>query len=399
MTEIIEAVVLAGGEGTRLRPLTKNRPKPMLPVANRPVIEYVLDALVDAGLRRAVIVVGHKGDRIQDHLGNGYRQIDISYVHQKAQLGSGHALQRARDVVEPPILVVNGDNVVDQRMIRETVEQFARSACAACVAVAPSDSPEEYGAVLTENGTVATIIEHPADAAGYRINAGVYAFDEGIFQALDRTDTRAGELYVTDALGDLPGKTLAADVSGVWLDPSYPWDVLTTTEQLLSNHRDLIADPTAFDGGVLVDPAATVHESAIVEPPAIVGPDCEIGSGAVVRANTCIGQNTAVGPYSVTERSIVGPDARVGAGVVLRDSLIGAGTHLEDGVIASGGPADVVANNHVYRDRRLGAVLGDRVTVGSNVTLEAGVTIGSGASVGPGVTASGIIDDGTEVVN
>lgn len=399
MTTMREAVVLAGGEGTRLRPLTKNRPKPMLPVANRPVIEYVLDALVDAQVRRAVIVVGHKGDRIQDHLGNSYRELDVAYVHQKAQLGSGHALLRARDIVEPPVLAVNGDNVVDDRIIRETIEQFETSACSACVAVAPSDSPEEYGAVLTENGTVATIIEHPADAAGYRVNAGVYAFGEDIFDALDRTETRAGELYVTDALANLPGETLAADVSGVWLDPSYPWDVLTTTEQLLSSHRDIIADPAAFEDGVLVDPAATIHETAVVEPPAIVGPDCEIGSGAVVRANTCLGQNVAVGPHSVTERSIVGSDARVGAGVVLRDSLVGTGVRLEDGAVASGGQTDVITNDRIYRDRRLGAVLGDRVTVGSNATLESGVMVGPGATIGPGVTARGQISAGTEVVN
>lgn len=399
MNGISEAVVLAGGEGTRLRPLTKNRPKPMLPVANRPVIEYVLDALATADVERAVIVVGHKGDRIQDHLGESYRGLALSYVHQKVQLGSGHALQQARGAIGSPFLVANGDNVIDAGMIRGTIEHFLGSDCAACVAVAPSDTPEEYGAVLTDNGTVATIIEHPADAAGYRINAGVYAFTEDIFAALDRTDTRAGELYVTDALVDLPGEVLAADVSGVWLDPSYPWDLLSITEQLLASHRELIADPAAFDDGVLIDEAATIHDSAVVEAPAIVGPDCEVGSGAIVRANTCLGQNVAVGPSSVIERTIVGPDARVGASAVLRDCLVGSGARCDDGVVASGGPADVAVNDRLFRDQRLGAVLGDRARVGANATLEAGVMVGPAASVGPGVTAGGEIAEGTEVVH
>lgn len=399
MNGLSEAVVLAGGEGTRLRPLTRNRPKPMVPAANRPVIEYVLDALASADVERAVVVVGYRGDRIQDHLGESYRGLTLSYVQQKAQLGSGHALQQAREAVESPFLVVNGDNVVDTRMIRGTVEHFQASDAEACVAVAPSDTPEEYGAVLTENGTVATIIEHPADAAGYRINAGVYAFTNEIFDALERTDTRAGELYVTDALVDLPGEVLAADVTGVWLDPSYPWDLLSVSEQLLSKHRELIADPEAFDDGVLIDDAATVHDSAVVEAPAIVGPDSEVGTGAVVRAHTCLGQNAVIGPYSVVERSIVGPDARVGANAVLRDCLVGSGAKLDDGVVASGGPADVTVNDQVFREKRLGAVVGDRATVGANATLEPGVMVGPAASVGAGVTAGGEIPEGTEVVH
>lgn len=399
MNGLSEAVVLAGGEGTRLRPLTRNRPKPMLPVANRPVVEYVLDALAHADVERAVVVVGHRGDRIRDHLGETYRGLELAYVHQKAQLGSGHALQQARGTVDSPFLVVNGDNVVDAGMICGTVEHFLGSDAAACVAVAPSDTPEEYGAVLTVNGTVETIIEHPADAAGYRINAGVYAFTDDIFEALERTDTRAGELYVTDALVDLPGEVLAADVSGVWLDPSYPWDLLSITEQMLSSHRELIADPATFADGVLIDEAATVHDSAVVEAPAVVGPDCEVGTGAVVRANTCLGQNAAVGPYSVVERSIVGPDARVGANAVLRDCLIGSGARLDDGVVAPGGPADVAVNDRVFRGKRLGAVVGDRATVGANATLEPGVMVGPGSSVGPGVTAGGEIPEDTEVVH
>ena len=399
MVKIAEAVVLAGGEGTRLRPLTRNRPKPMLPVANRPVVEYVLDSLAAADVERATIVVGYKGERIRDHLGDSYRSLRLSYVEQKAQLGSGHALQQAREAVDSPFLVVNGDNVVDASMIRGTIDHFLESDCVACVAVAPSDTPEEYGAVLTENGSVATIIEHPADAAGYRINAGVYVFTREIFSALDRTDTRAGELYITDALVDLPGEVLAADVSGVWLDPSYPWDLLAITERLLADHRELIADEEAFDDGVLVDESASVHESAVVEAPAIVGPDCEIESGAVVRANTCLGSNVAISPYSVVERTIVGQDARVGAGTVLRDSFVGSGARLDDAVVAPGGPGDVVVNDRIYRDRRLGAVLGDRSTIGANATLEPGVMVGSGATVGPGVTASGQIAEGTEVVH
>lgn len=391
-----EAVVLAGGEGTRLRPLTKHQPKPMLPVANRPVLEYVLDALVDAGVDRAVVVVGHKGDRIRDRFENAYRGLELEYVRQKVQLGSGHALLEARERVGDEFLVVNGDNVIDARMVRGTLDHFRESDCAASVSVAPSDTPEEYGAVLTENGTVTTIIEHPSDSAGYRINAGVYAFTSEIFDALDRTETRAGELYVTDALNDLSGEVLAADVNGVWFDPSYPWDVLTVTEKLLSAHPELVDD--RFEDGVLIDDSAYVHEAAIVEAPAVIGAACEIGAGAVIRSGTCLGQNTRVGANSVVERSIVASDTRLGSGVVLRDCLVGSGTHIDDGVVAPGGRVDLVVNDRIHRDKRLGGVVADRAVVGANATLQPGVRVGPGSKLGPGVTVDGQIADEVEVM-
>lgn len=391
-----EAVVLAGGEGTRLRPLTKHQPKPMLPVANRPVLEYVFDALVGAGIERAVVVVGHKGDRIRDRFENSYRGLELDYVRQKVQLGSGHALLQARDHVADEFVVVNGDNVIDARMVRGTMDHFRDSECAASVAVAPSDTPEEYGAVLTENGTVTTIIEHPSDSAGYRINAGVYMFTSDIFAALDRTETRAGELYITDALVDLPGEVFAADVNGVWFDPSYPWDVLSVTEKLLSAHPELVADE--FEEGVLIDDSAYVHDTAVVEAPAVVGPDCEVGAGAVIRAGTCLGQNTRVGPNSVIERSIVASDARLGAGVVLRDCLVGSGTRIDDGVVAPGGRVDLLVNDRVHRDQRLGGVVADRAVVGANATLQPGVRVGPGSKLGPGVTVDGQIADEVEVM-
>lgn len=396
MTEDAQAVVLAGGEGTRLRPLTKHQPKPMLPVANRPVLEYVFDALIEGGIERAVVVVGHKGDRIRDRFENGYRDLELRYVQQRVQLGSGHALQQARDHVGDEFVVVNGDNVIDGRMVRGTIDHFRRSGCAASVAVAPSDTPEEYGAVLTENGTVTTIIEHPSDAAGYRINAGVYMFTSTIFDALDRTETRAGELYITDALVDLPGEVFAADVPGVWFDPSYPWDLLSVSERLQSAHPELIGEE--FADGVLIDGSAYVHETAVVEAPAIVGPDCEIGAGAVIRSGTCLGQNTRVGPNSVVEWSLVGSDARIGSNVVLRDCLVGTGTKIEDGVTAPGGRVDLLVNDRIHRDQRLGGVVSDRASVGANATLEPGVRIGPGSSVGPGVTVSGEIGEDVEVI-
>jgi glucose-1-phosphate thymidylyltransferase len=111
-------VVLAAGEGTRLRPLTHNRPKPMLPAANRPILEHVLETLVEAGVTELVLVVGYKRDRVQEHFGPTFQDIPIRYVVQEKQLGSGHALLQAREAVDEPMLVVNGDRVIEPEMVR-----------------------------------------------------------------------------------------------------------------------------------------------------------------------------------------------------------------------------------------------------------------------------------------
>ncbi|MFC7045381.1 sugar phosphate nucleotidyltransferase [Halobacteriaceae archaeon GCM10025711] len=394
-----EAIVLAGGEGSRLRPLTKYRPKPMLPVANRPIIEYVLDALVAVGVDRVVVVIGHRGDRIRDHLTDSYRDIELAFVTQKNQLGSGHALQQAAGLVDDPFIVVNGDNVLDADLVRATVARFTTGDGAAAAAVAESATPQEYGAVLTDNGHIRAVIENPSDAVSYRINAGVYVCTDDIFDALDRADTRAGELYITDALVDLPGDVLVAETDGTWLDPSYPWDLLSVTESLLLARPDLVGEAGSFDDGVFVADSANVHETATVEAPAVVGPDCEVDAGAVVRRATCLGPNTHVGPNTVVERSILGPDTTVGGTALLRDTLVGAGATIGDGTVAAGGPADVVISDRLHRNRRLGGVVGDRATIGANVTLESGVRVAPTTSVPAGSTATGRLEDGAEVMH
>src|SRR6056297_1366141 len=115
------AVVLAAGEGTRLRPLTRNRPKPMLPAANRPIIEYVFDALVDAGIEELHVVVGYKRDRVQGHVGSTYRGVPVTYHTQEKQLGSAHAALQARDALDDDFLVVNGDQVIQGDLVTDVM--------------------------------------------------------------------------------------------------------------------------------------------------------------------------------------------------------------------------------------------------------------------------------------
>ena len=197
--EIDTAVVLAAGEGTRLRPLTRNRPKPMLPAANRPILEHVFDALVEAGVAELVVVVGYKRDRVQNHFGPTYRDVPVTYVTQSKQLGSGHALLQAREAVEGPVLVLNGDRLIDAGTVTAVADRFAETDGPALSVVERRDT-SRYGAVEVRDGYIEKLVEKPRESDYRLINGGVYAFPETIFEEIDATELDEGELALTDTL-------------------------------------------------------------------------------------------------------------------------------------------------------------------------------------------------------
>jgi glucose-1-phosphate thymidylyltransferase len=390
------AVVLAAGEGTRLRPLTRNRPKPMLPAANRPILEYVFDALVAADVRRIVVVVGYKRDRVRNHFGPTYDGVDVEYVTQHKQLGSGHALLQARDAVDGPTLVLNGDRVIDANIVQDVAQEFERTGDPS-MAVLERPETSQYGAVVLREGDVSQVVEKP-DTDEYRlINAGIYAFESTIFDAIDATDRSDGELGLTDTISRLlgDGRVRGVRTEGMWVDATYPWDLLTVADEVLA--RGHVDEPQRSEQ-VWVDPAATVHETAILQGPVVVGPDCEVGAGSVVGPNTAVGQNVTVGANATVRSSVLDTDTRVESGSMLIDAVTGQDVTLGAGTVVPGGPADVRVGREVFEDQRLGAVVADRVTAEGDASFSPGTLVGPGAHIATSVRASGTIAEGAEVV-
>ncbi len=391
MSSFKQAVVLAAGEGRRIRPLTRYQPKPMIRVAGRPILEYPLDALAAFGVEEVAIVVGHAKTRIQNHFGDDYRGLDVTYLTQQSQLGSGHALQVADGYVDEEFLVVNGDNVIDETMVRGTASRYAESDATAALAVTSTTKSSEYGTVGVRDGLVERIDESDHGGSG-RVNTGVYAFNDSIFEALDRTEFRNGERPLTGAIAELEGPVVVATPNGVWFDSSYPWDLLATNETLLYSHPELVAADRR------VNDSARVHESAVIGDHVLVGPDCKVSAGAVVRSGTCLHASTTVGENTVLEGSIVGPDARIGASAVLRDTIVGGGATIGDGTVSPGRSATLVLDGVEYTDRRLGGIVADRATVDANVTVTPGCRIGPRGTVGSGVTLRHDVPEGAEVM-
>ena len=205
----MDGIILAAGEGTRMRPLTADRPKALVGVAGQPLLSHALDAVLSVGVDRAVVVVGYRGEDIIDYYGDSYRQAPIRYVTQSEQLGTAHALKQALPVAEPPFVVMNGDNVC-RANLGEVVERQNETDAAATLLVesVSREQARTTGVVATDaDGRPTRIVEKPDDPPSTLVTRGFYAFGPAIGPALDRIEPAArGEYELADAIDDLLGR-------------------------------------------------------------------------------------------------------------------------------------------------------------------------------------------------
>jgi glucose-1-phosphate thymidylyltransferase len=303
---------------------------------------------------------------------------------------------QARDVVDGPVLVANGDRVVETAVVDAVVAAFERSG-QPTLAVLERPHASQYGAVTLRDGAITDIVEKP-EVDEYRlINGGIYAFEQSIFDAIDATTRRDGELQLPDTIARLveEDRVRGARTGGMWVDATYPWDLLAVAEEVLA--RGAIEQSRVSDG-VWRDDSARVHESATLRPPVVVGPDCEVGPGAVVGPNTALGRNVTIGANVTVERSLLDADTRVDAGSTVVDAVTGQDVHLGAATAVPGGPADVRVGREVFEDQRLGAVLADHVVAEGDVTLVPGALVGPEARLETGARVRGTIPEGAVVV-
>lgn len=381
----MKAVILAAGEGRRLEPLTDVRPKPMLPVANKPLLEYVVEAVADAGIDELVLVVGYKRTRIQNHFGDGDDWgVNIEYAVQEKQLGTGHAILQAEPHIDGPFLVLNGDRVLEHGII-ETMREAGPSDSAR-LAVTRSGQPSDYGVVDIDGERVQSITEKPPEneAASEIINAGVYRFEPDFFDVIRETETD-GELTVTAALQSLVAdeRVFAVRYDGFWLDVSYLWDYLAVNADVL-NRVDSLRTATNSMDSYIADVVA-------------IGKGTAVQPNATVLPGTSLGDNVTVGPNAVVANCVILPDTTIGAGTVLRDCIVGENVDIGPNTTVEGGRATNHIEGDVYEGVRLGGVVGDNAMLGGNVTVAPGTSVGTGSHVEGGSWLRGQIPANADV--
>ena len=392
--DAVTAVILAAGEGRRLKPLTNRRPKPMIPVANRPLLEHVLEAVVAAGIDHVVFVVGYRQERIRNHFGDGDDWgVDIEYVDQSTQLGTGHAVLQAESAVDGPFVALNGDRIVDPSIVAEVRDQ-ASERVTPTMAVTRVDQPRAYGVVTLEGGRVVAIEEKPEGPVETgRINAGVYGFSSAVFEAIRDTAT-SGELTITATLNDLAASAGVHAVSydDRWLDVSNLWDLLAVNAALTG------ADAAETGAGEPVSEATAGHpDSVSVADDVVLADTARVGPNVTLGGATAIGRNATIEAGAIIENAVVFPDAVISAGAVVRDAIVAGNARVGPNATIAGEPATVVVGDAVHHDVALSGVVGDNATIGAGATITDGAVVGDDVAAEAGVVIDGHVAPGAVV--
>ncbi|ADJ13735.1 bifunctional sugar-1-phosphate nucleotidylyltransferase/acetyltransferase [Halalkalicoccus jeotgali] len=379
----MQTVILAAGQGTRLRPLSESVPKPMLPVAGRPIAAHVADAAVAGGADELVFVTGYMAEVVESYFGETYRGVPVSYATQDEQLGTAHAVRAAREHLTEAFAVLNGDNLYDPESIAEL---FANGPA---IGVFEVENPSNYGVLSTESGRVTDIIEKPTEPPTNLANAGVYLFPAEAREFLDVPMSERGEHELTDVLARVIEDH---DVTPVelerWMDVGRPWELLEANELLLAEGSRRIdgevAPDATIEGAVVIEEGATVQSGVTIEGPAYVGPGCSVGPNAYIRGATLLEGDVHVGQSVEVKNSVIMRGTNVPHLTYVGDSVLGRNVNF-------GAGTNVANLRHDGEDVKL-TVKGERVSTGRR---KFGVVVGHGAktaintSLAPGVILSG----------
>ncbi len=398
----MKAVVLAAGEGTRMWPLAATKPKHLLPVAGKPIISYILQALADNSVRDVYMVVGFKGDLIQAALGDGSRYgIHIEYLKQPRWTGTASALKLAHRVVgDEPFLAMYGDLWVSPSAVQAVVEKSRESS--KVMGVVRVDNPSEFGVVTLHRERLTAIREKPSKSRqgeGW-VNSGIYILDREVFQAINKTAvSNRAEYELTSSLQHLldEGKEVMAAVIARedWMDIGRPWDLLEANERVLANlpHRvnGTVEQGAILKGPVWLEESASIKSGSYVEGPVYIGKESKVGPIARIRSSTSIGDNVIIGTSCEVKNSIIMNGSKVPHLSYVGDSIIGENCNIAAGTITANIRLDesvlyvrVKGRLQSTGRKKLGVIMGDGVQTGINASIMPGVRIGSGSHIGPG---------------
>ncbi|MGA1822241.1 MAG: sugar phosphate nucleotidyltransferase [Thermoplasmatota archaeon] len=416
----MKAVVLAAGEGRRLRPLTGSMSKGMLPVANRPILGYVIEALSGCDIREILLVVGYQKEKVMNYFGDGKDfGVDIKYVHQKFQLGTGHALQQARNMVDGSFLMVPGDSLVDVNGLKSLI---ALPEGEWGMLTTQTSNSSKYGLVEVSGDKLKSIHEKPKltedlistgtpsifalalweyqDPGGPSlINTGTYRFDSEIFGLIDECGDPP---VLTSCLSKAStSRRISIVQTDRWLDAVYPWDILPLNEYVLGQtartSSGIIEDGVVLKGNISMGPQVKIKANSVLEGPIVIGGGTTLGPGTYVGPNTSIGENCHVGPFSVVRNSIVMDDTIIGSHSSIANSVIANGSSLSDFFGIEQGEYSIKLENHSF-SKTIGAIVGPDCEISHHVSLSPGVILGSKCKVGPMRSLKENLPNGTNAV-
>lgn len=399
----LKAIILSAGEGSRMRPLTLTKPKTMLPVAGKPIIQYNIESLRDNGITDILLIVRYKEEIVRNYFGDGSDfGVNISYKTQKDFLGTANAISYSEDFIDDSIIVLNGDIILDDEIIHEIIKKYNYLSPDTLMLLTEVEDPSAFGVVEIENGNIKNIVEKPKreEAPSNLVNAGIYIFNKDIFDKIRETEiSERGEYEITDSvsLQIEDNKTVIGHkTSKDWIDVGRPWELIEVNEELIGKLKTEIKGTVeagaVIHGEVFLDEGSVIKAGVYIEGNVYIGKNCDIGPNSYIRGNTYFGDNVHVGNAVEIKNSIIMENTNVSHLSYVGDSVIGsncniaAGTNIANLRFDNATIKTKIKNQKIDSGRRkLGAIIGDSVKTGINSSFSPGVKVGHNSTIGSGV--------------
>jgi len=367
----LQAVILAAGEGKRVRPLTKSRPKGLIPVANRPIIEYAINALNQAGIRDIIVIAGYRKEQVIRFLNELDPSIEVEV--QDKQLGTAHALLCAESLIKGNFLLLPGDNYIDPQSIK-TIAAHENA-----MLVKDHPSPSNFGVVSIKDGYVTDIVEKPEHAPSFTVSTGIFSLTSDVFGYIRNND-------ITDVIDCMirDGIRIKALEALDWQDALYPWDLIKMNERLLCSinpeKNGSIHKSAIIQGPVSIGKGVTIGPNTVITGPAVIGKDSVIGPHCVILPDTSIGDRGIIEPFSYIGNSLIMDDVSIGSHSRITEGIVGEGTQLADHSVIRPCESTMEIEGSLMK-AEFGAIIGDQVT-GSPFCAISGSIIGNGVIIG-----------------
>ena len=377
----MKAVILAAGEGKRLRPYTENLPKVMLPIVNKPILEYVFDAVSKCGIDEIIVVVGYKKEVILEYF-KEYNKANITYVTQDKQLGTAHALLQAKKHLKEPFIVLSGDNIIDEKSISNLINNKSIYS----ILIKEHPHPSKYGVVFLEKNHLKEIVEKPKEEMGKFISTGIYKLPKNIFDIIEELASE-GVYDLSSVVQNLVNQNREVNTicANSWMDIVYPWDLIKVNEAMIHKSpfsvSGTIEKGVTIKGDVFVGKNSSIYSGCYIVGPVVIGDGCEIGPNVCIFPSTTIGDNSVVHPFSQLRNTIVMEDVHVGSNSLIKNSIIGRGTVIDNNFSSINDTTTVEIEEEFKKLKNIGVMIGDVCKIGSNVIIDSGKIIGRNCKI------------------